>query len=193
MFDVDEAALAATLTTALWQDPFYQAVTPSVGRRAMLETYFALALREARRAGDVQTLAEAAGAAIWTAPAGSPLADAAADEKHQALHGLLDPDGWSAYEAIGRFCRRQVAAVVPPEAWYLSILGVAPERRGAGLGAGLLRPTLDRLDGERRPSYLETFNPRSLPFYARLGYVVAATAAEPITKSTYWILTRAPR
>jgi GNAT superfamily N-acetyltransferase len=175
------------------QDPFYQAITPPVGRRAMLTTYFALALSEARRAGEVQTLAEAAGAAIWTAPAGAPLADAAADDKHRALRRLLDPDGWSAYEAIGRFFRRQVAAVVPPGAWYLSILGVAPDRRGAGLGAGLLRPTLDRLDAERRPSYLETFNPLSLPFYARQGYVVAATAPEPITNATYWILTRSPR
>lgn len=191
----DGAALAATLTAAFWDDPFYAGITagrPEPERRAALDRYFALALREAWRAGEVQAGDDGAGVAIWTAPSGSPGAEAAASDKQRALQALLRAEEWAAYQAIGAFSHRMVAAAVPDGAWYLSILGVDPARQGAGVGARLLRPTLSRLDAQHLTGYLETFNSRSLAFYGRHGFVTAASAVEPVTGAPYWILCRPP-
>lgn len=184
------AALAETLTAALAADPFYQAITPNGERRAALIAYFALAVREALTAGEVQVIADGAGVAIWTAPTGSPGAATAAADKHDALAGLLAGTGWDAYESISAFSHRHVAQHVPGAAWYLSILGVDPARQGGGLGGRLLQPTLARLDAQGLSCYLETFNPRSLPFYARHGFNPAATEVEPVTGARYWLLLR---
>ena len=45
---------------------------------------------------------------------------------------------------------------------------------GAGRGqlalAMLLRPILERCENERLPAYLESTNPRNVPFYGSLGF-----------------------
>jgi ribosomal protein S18 acetylase RimI-like enzyme len=54
--------------------------------------------------------------------------------------------------------------------YYVRYIGVAPPFQGQGLGAELLRPTLDRCDEEGLPAYLEASTERSARFYARLGF-----------------------
>jgi GNAT superfamily N-acetyltransferase len=54
--------------------------------------------------------------------------------------------------------------------YYIRYIGVAPAFQGQGLGAALLRPTLDRCDEEGVPAYLEASTERSSRFYARLGF-----------------------
>ena len=60
-----------------------------------------------------------------------------------------------------------------PEAphWYLGVVATRPVHQGRGLGAKLIRRMLDLCDGEGLPAYLESSNPRNLPFYYRLGFV----------------------
>ncbi len=69
--------------------------------------------------------------------------------------------------------------------WYLPWLGVQRERQGLGLGDQLLRHGLDLVDETRLGAYLETPNPRTVPFYERHGFVVAGGtqvgACPPIT------------
>jgi ribosomal protein S18 acetylase RimI-like enzyme len=54
--------------------------------------------------------------------------------------------------------------------WYLPFVGVEPLQQCRGLGALLLRPILDRCNYERLPAYLESTNPRNVPFYESLGF-----------------------
>ena len=54
--------------------------------------------------------------------------------------------------------------------WYLPFVGVEPMQQNRGLGALLLRPILERCDHERLPAYLESTNPRNVPFYESLGF-----------------------
>jgi GNAT superfamily N-acetyltransferase len=48
--------------------------------------------------------------------------------------------------------------------------GVEPLHQSRGLGATVLWPILQRCDRERLPAYLESTNPRNIPFYERLGF-----------------------
>ena len=43
-------------------------------------------------------------------------------------------------------------------------------QQSRGLGARLLWPVLERCDHERLPAYLESTNPRNVPFYESLGF-----------------------
>jgi ribosomal protein S18 acetylase RimI-like enzyme len=69
--------------------------------------------------------------------------------------------------------------------WYLPWLAVDPSRQGAGLGSRLLARGLVHVDAGRLPVYLETPNPRTVPFYERHGFEVVgiaqAGACPPIT------------
>jgi GNAT superfamily N-acetyltransferase len=57
--------------------------------------------------------------------------------------------------------------------WYLNVVSTIPEHQGQGLGAAVLGPVLDRCDADGVRAYLESSNPRNLPFYRRHGFVDA--------------------
>jgi GNAT superfamily N-acetyltransferase len=69
--------------------------------------------------------------------------------------------------------------------WYLPWFGVRPELQGGGLGGRLLEDCLRVVDESRLPAYLETPNPRTIPFYERHGFetvsVAVAGACPPVT------------
>jgi ribosomal protein S18 acetylase RimI-like enzyme len=52
----------------------------------------------------------------------------------------------------------------------LPLIGVEPIHQGRGLGNALMENVLKRCDEERLPAYLESTNPRNIPFYERLGF-----------------------
>ena len=76
---------------------------------------------------------------------------------------------------------------VDPQAWYLSIIGIHPRHQSKGLGIGLIEPVLQQTDRMQHPTFLETFTPRSIPFYERLGYEVAE-----LTVAKYMVRGRKP-
>ena len=58
-----------------------------------------------------------------------------------------------------------------PSALHLQLLGTSVALQGCGIGAALLRRGLTRADGGHSPCYLESSNPRNVPFYERHGFV----------------------
>jgi predicted N-acetyltransferase YhbS len=59
--------------------------------------------------------------------------------------------------------------------WYLGVLGVEPARQGSGVGSALLATGLRICDQNRVGTYLETAEPRNLPFYSRFEFEVLST------------------
>jgi GNAT superfamily N-acetyltransferase len=59
---------------------------------------------------------------------------------------------------------------------YLPWLAVEPGSQGRGRGAKLLQQTLAVIDEGGLPAYLETPNPRTVPFYSRHGFAVTGEA-----------------
>lgn len=185
----------AALAEALFNDPFYQAVTidhaaNTVRRLQVLAHYCALAMDEARAVGDVQ-VADLHGAALWITPH-APAADKAqySAQRTRSLRQLLGPLGFDHYQRICAAMEAQAPADLH-SAWYLSILGVHSAARGQGLAQRLLSSTLARADHAGAACYLETFNPLSAPFYRRLGFTRVMECLEPTTGRAYQLMVRA--
>jgi len=110
-----------------------------------------------------------AAVALWLGPGSQPdgetivsaLMDSVAADRQDDVLAVLE----------------QMDALHPTSAhWYLPWLAVDPARQGAGLGDRLLELGLRRVDRDGLPAYLETPNPRTIPFYERCGFEVTGQA-----------------
>ncbi|MCH9671279.1 MAG: GNAT family N-acetyltransferase [Gammaproteobacteria bacterium] len=191
--------LAEVLYTALTEDAFYIAMEGSISRpglsaREGMVQYMDFSLREAAQYGVLSEIAEGPiGAGIWSKPMSASEASAISRAKQAFLEANLGANAVATYRTITEFMTEHTAPCVPPGAWYLSILGVAPEHQGRGLGAQLVQPVLDVTDRLAVPTYLETFTPRNKSFYQRLGYSEALSVTEPTTGTDYCVMLRAPK
>ena len=70
----------------------------------------------------------------------------------------------------------QMAAYHPTEPhWYLPVIGVDPAHQGKGHGDALMAHALVQCDRYHAPAYLESSNPRNIPFYRRYGFEALGT------------------
>lgn len=56
--------------------------------------------------------------------------------------------------------------------YYLEMLGTRCDVQGKGIGSAVIGDGLARCDEEGLPAYLESSNPKNVPFYARHGFEV---------------------
>lgn len=190
---------ARALYHALTPDPFYKALEicsfqhPDTAKQAMFR-YMDYAITEARDNGRL-TLAQdgTSGAAVWSVPLPPEIENQLSDRKKTFIRDHLGTKSLDAYRQIVTFMAGQTPDVVPEEAWYLSILGILPERQGEGLGKQLMMPVLNEADKQHLPVYAESFTPENFGFYSRLGFRPAKTVSEPFTGTSYTILLRPAR
>jgi GNAT superfamily N-acetyltransferase len=184
------------LVTSLSDDPFYRSITVDFAadetrRRATLTEYFRCSIEEAARIGhrvfgDPPEL----GATAWHLPIAHEQQAHAYAEKVRHLREILGPIGWANYQRIIDFMSLRAEQVIPRESWYLSIVGVSPMHQGQGIGARLLTPTLAEARAQCAPCFLETFSPRNIAFYQRLGFRTVASHDEPTTDHEYVVMLR---
>jgi GNAT superfamily N-acetyltransferase len=183
---------------SLRHDPFYLAITEGYGadeaqRSEALSRYFDYSMSEGARVGRcVQSVADAPAAAVWLLPLSPEQAAAEASAKAAFIQSALEPKGAENYHRIVDFMAARSRSIVSSAAWYLSIVGVAPGAQGKGVGGRLIRATLGEADQVGAPTFLETFSLRNVSFYERLGFSVVASHQEPVTRSQYWLMQRAP-
>lgn len=191
----DITALAAMLTRAFWRDPQMTWLLPDEADRARLVPWLmTTSLRFATQSGDAWTTADRTGAALWLPPAA----------RQPGLLSMLRSGvitapfrlGWSRF---ARFAGMTAASdalrkrLAPEPHWYLGGIGVDPAAQGRGIGSALMRPGLEQSDCAGLPSYLETYNPANLDFYARHGFVVAADTVLVEDGPRLWALRREAR
>ncbi len=106
-----------------------------------------------------------AGAALWLPPGASSDEEALASLMERTTPASIQQDAAAVFE--------QMATFHPQEPhWYLPLIGVDPTCQGRGLGDKLMVPAIARCDADRFPAYLESSNPRNIPFYQRHGFEV---------------------
>jgi GNAT superfamily N-acetyltransferase len=193
---LDPACAAAV--SALEHEPFYRSITAEFGdddarRGAALAAYFDDSIRQGTRIGRVVHLKAAdIGVAVWVLPQSDEVQERERLRKRVYLLGVLGEAGYEHYARIVDFMSERARTIVGNDSWYLSIVAVAPQAQGRGLGARLLEPTLAEADAASAVCYLETFGTRSLHFYERLGFVTRAKFDEPTTRAQYAIMVRVP-
>ncbi len=188
---------AEALYHALRPDPFYLGLEVRVAdglnaKQAML-AYHSFSIFEAGHFGRiVMSDPEALGASVWACPLPSDQASRKARAKKQYISEKMGQACLSFYTEVGNFMGHMSAPITDENDWYLSILGLAPECQGRGIGRGLVSPILDEADRAGVATYLETFTPGNMRFYEQLGYVAMGQFEEPMTASPYWLMRREP-
>jgi GNAT superfamily N-acetyltransferase len=184
-------ALTAMLVGAFDDDPVARFMFAGPRRRAAgLRTFFGTQLsHHYLPLGEVRTVADGAGVAIW-GPPGRP---------HRPVWDLLEVLPSAPFVVSGHMHRAmqllfEVEKRHPKEPhWYLATLASAVDRRGQGIGSALLAETLRRVDEEGTPAYLESSKPENVPLYARFGFVVMDELRGPGGAPPIWRMWREPR
>jgi ribosomal protein S18 acetylase RimI-like enzyme len=117
----------------------------------------------------VWRLGEFSAVALWLPPGSeagdeaitTSLAETVAADKHDDMFAVLGQMG---------------AAHPTYPHWYLPWFAVDTALQGRGLGSQLMTPCLQIVDATHLPAYLETPNPRTIPFYQRHGFEVTGEA-----------------
>ena len=159
-----EANAIATLTLAFSADPANRWCWP--GTEEYLEAFPAFVRALGGNAFEAECAFEiggGAGAALWLPPGVEPDEAELVDIVRSTVHASRQGDLFELIQQMGQHHPQT------PH-WYLPFVGVEPMHQSRGLGAQLLRPILDRCDSERLPAYLESTNPRNVPFYESLGF-----------------------
>jgi GNAT superfamily N-acetyltransferase len=183
--DVDAAAEIVTgafLTDPLWSWAFPLDVADREDRMRRLWRLF---LRGAVPHGWVFTDASRRTTSVWIPP-GRP--ELPADE--------TDPFDVVLERTVGD-CAERVAMLMDefdaqhphePASYYLSLWATHASARGTGLGTGLIRHDLARLDALGMPAYLESSNAANDGLYAHLGFElhgrISVPGGPPVT--TMW-------
>ena len=118
--------------------------------------------------GHVYTDRSLRAAAIWSPPDVTLLDDEAGPALARVLSETIGEKAGEKLEALA-----QLAGAHPAEPhFYLFILGTRAEAQSQGLGSRVIAPVLARCDADGLPAYLESSNPRNVPFYQRHGFRV---------------------
>jgi len=169
--EADRAELADSLASAFAEDPLF-AWMAGGGTKETLEPRMRiffdafLKIDLARSDHLIFTDEDRTGAAIWKHPNRwkMPTGDIV-----RTFPTMLRAFGTKIPRILGALTA--IEKVHPKEEhYYLEVLGTHQDRQSKGVGTGVITHTLDRCDAEGMPAYLESSNPRNIPFYARHGF-----------------------
>jgi GNAT superfamily N-acetyltransferase len=164
----DLPIVAACLASAFYEDPLWGHWTfPDESRRRLdLLRFMTLMTQLTSPKGWTAMTARGESVTVWTPPGasyGSPEQEPLVSEVFEGLFGARAPaihelfDQFEEHTPAGRF-------------YHLEWWATHRSHAGHGFGGALLRENLERVDGERLPSYLESTNPINLPRYEALGF-----------------------
>ncbi|QEC74444.1 GNAT family N-acetyltransferase [Mucilaginibacter ginsenosidivorax] len=198
MYTLKYQEFSEALYQALQPDPFYirllQSIPGDKEKQEALISYLDYSMYEAEKYGLLFIPGQHRyGASVWSKPLSTALESEKGQEKKMFLKANLGDGVLDAYVQMVDFMSTKVDGLIPADAWYLSIVGIKPEFQGKGLGVGLINEILEKTDKLGLSTYLETFTPRNISFYNRLGYEESASFLEPVTNATYWVMQREAR
>lgn len=190
----DLLALAAVLARAFVRDPYFSWLAGEAPERnqRMRDAWHAILRFASAGLRETWTDETRSGAAIWIPPGRE---SSSVIESVRLFPTYARLTGWGRVRAASAIVellerRRHVHAPVPH--FYLSALGVDPERQGRGIGSAILRPVLARADATATPAYLETATARNVLLYERHGFEVVEELILPGTDVRGWLMLRPP-
>ena len=170
----------------------FTAVQPDPARRLRrLPRFFTAAARLGARYGDLTLAPGEAGAAIWLPPQ-VELGPVQILRSGLGLAVLrFGPAAARRFLRITSGFEHAKEELAPGPCWHLFILGIEPSQQGRGRGTELVAPQLARVDADGQRCYLETSQPRNLPFYERQGFR-SFGRRDPPGLPPFWPMIREP-
>jgi GNAT superfamily N-acetyltransferase len=187
--------MAGVLARAFVSDPFYAYLVGNASERTqrMRDGWTGILRFTSDRLSSTYTTDDHAGVAIWHPP---------------GYHGAGFVDSLRLLPSVSRLAGgyrrlREISRAietleerrrhhVPEPHFYLSALGVEPERQGEGIGTALMQPVLERADRDGIPAYLETATGRNVLLYERQRFAVVEELTLPGTDVHGWLMRRTP-
>ncbi|MBQ1092139.1 GNAT family N-acetyltransferase [Streptomyces sp. B93] len=184
----DRELIVRLLDEAFQDDPVSGWVFPGTEYRRthhhkLMAAFTDIVLAEGR----IDLTEDGTGCALWLPTPAEAHGD---DDGPAQLRAAIDPAN-ERIELIGSLTAGIHPAGRAHE--YLWMIGVSPQRQGAGLGTALIASVLDRCDREQRPAYLEASSARSRALYERLGFEQHGPALELPDGPLMWPMWREPR
>jgi ribosomal protein S18 acetylase RimI-like enzyme len=167
---VDLPQLANSLASAFFDDPVtsWMFDDPEI-RSGQLRRWMRFVVDMGLTRGHVYTAGENMAAAVWSPPDVTLFDEVWGPGMLEILRGLL---GERAGEVIQPLARAMSLQPLDEPYFYLFTLGTHSDHQSRGLGGRVLEPVLALCDAQVLPAYLESSNPRNLPFYERHGFEV---------------------
>jgi ribosomal protein S18 acetylase RimI-like enzyme len=184
------------LAGSFFHDPIVLYMFPDESERArLLPWHFTAFVRYGHLFGEVySTAGRTDGVAVWLPPGGVEMPTERAEQAGlDKAPEVLGRGPWERFAGVMSHLEQFHRRDVQPRHWYLPLIGIDSSRQGRGLGSALLAPVLARADVERLPCYLETVEPRNVPFYQRHGFKVVTEGVEPRSGIRFWTFRRDPR
>ena len=166
----DAAAAGRILAAGFEDDPVLSWVMSEPGRGQKLQALFTTIMAGTFGPAGASLITDEAVAA-WLPPPGRAPEN---PEQGATMLDVLLAAGCTG-DDLGRLgvLGEATGEVHPTEPhWYLGMLATLPELRGRGLGGALLTASLERVDADGSPAYLESSNPRNIGLYERHGFEV---------------------
>ena len=130
------------------------------------------------------------GIALWAPPGKWKLGWAPQLRLAPKLLRLFGPSSFRHLAAYNLMEKRHEA--MPPDHWYLAVIGTDPDHQGTGVGSALITPVVERCDEQGLGAYLESSKAVNVPYYRRFGFEVVEEhdfSGGP----SYWRMWRDPR
>lgn len=182
--DVDP--IVDTITSAFFDDPLWSPVFSDVEHRAAQSSQFwRMSVTSALRYPNTLVTENCESVAVWLPPDAQEFTNEEAEGLDAFLENLV---GRARADSILTIYDQFDAARPVESHYYLSLLGTHQLHRGRGLGMGLLRECLARIDTLHAPAYLESSNPGNNARYGGVGFhpVGEFTTAGGQVVTTMW-------
>ncbi|UCE09456.1 MAG: GNAT family N-acetyltransferase [Candidatus Thorarchaeota archaeon] len=191
----DLARGVEVLIDAFWDDPLNLYFIPEgEDRYRRLSEYFQFRLRFAIIYGEVySTSPELEGIAAWFPPGRSDMTNS----RVMRAGGLrlmrhLGRETITKMSSIGSLTANVRKQHLPEPHWHLFPIAVHPMHQGKGYASTLMRPMLDRIQGEGLPCFLETLNEKLVSLYEHFGFEVIFKETIPEVELSNWGMVRLP-
>jgi ribosomal protein S18 acetylase RimI-like enzyme len=164
-----QASAVSTIVLGFVADPMTRWVLPDSAEYLRIMPLFVSAFGgRAFEHGTAYVTEGTRAAALWLPPDVEPDEEAMGEVVAQSLRPEIADDM--------QFVLKGMAEYHPHEPhWYLPLIAADPNWIGQGLGTSLMKHALRRCDVEGINAYLESSNPRNIPFYERHGFRVIGT------------------
>ena len=174
------------LSAAFFHDPLWTWAFPDSNDRA---AWWRVCIGSAMRYPWTWITDDQSAASVWIPPDGCELTPQEEADIPRLIATLCKDRSEAVLDLLGRF---DDAHPTERPHYYLSMLGIRPERSGQGRGMALLADNLTQVDDARMPAYLESSNPANNARYERLGFQQVGEFTTPDREHTVATMWREP-